>query len=379
MPLPAVDTPASSTPAAAHATLRRSKRRQSQTPPQPSKGAPRTDERLRTKMTLSKVTMTTSPALLACFRANEDVMEVDSPTQNLLKLLAEKARKDQAKGKRLREASTTASPNKSPPSRSKECATPTSKQGAHSSAADSVPPPKLWFGFDVMEKIAINQGLEELFTGETIDDRVTRGIPRDEATELESVCISFPRVPQLLYPSERADGLLGQHLNLTQLPFEIEIDPVSHLSLDFHVAIHFQLPNTPLFHNHVKQLVNDRLSTMKIPLGTHLIEPISVLCMSSKRGGEKGVWAGIVKLHLLHPEVDGVALLKSLRPFIFNLEPHLSVGSLGKVCKSYHSFSRHNNLSIKITSETWIGMTSHAIFLEVLENSFRMGHDFEIV
>ena len=118
---------------------------------------------------------------------------------------------------------------------------------------------------------------------------------------------------------------------------------------------------------------------MQIPLGTNLIEPISILCMSIKRGGEKGVWAGIVKLHLLHPETDGVALLTGLRPFILYLEPHSKVGSLGKVCKSYHSIARSNNLSIKISNDTLIGVSSHALFLDILENSFRRGHDFEIV
>ena len=230
-----------------------------------------------------------------------------------------------------------------------------------------------------MENLAIEQGIEELFSDETIADRVTRGIPRKEAEELESVSISYPRVPQILYPSVRSDGLPGQHLNLTQLPSEIEIDPISCMSLDFQIAIHFQLPNNPLFHNHIKELVKERLNGMHIPLGTNLIEPISVLCMSIKRGGVKGVWAGIVKLHLLNPQTDGVALLTGLRPFILHLEPHSNVGSLGKVCKSYHSIARSNNLSIKISNDALIGLTPHALFLDVLENSFRRGHNFEIV
>ena len=82
-----------------------------------------------------------------------------------------------------------------------------------------------------MEKIAVEQGLEELFTDESIADMVTMGIPRKEAEELEKVRISYPRVPQSLYPKERSDGLPGQHLNLTQLPFDIETDPISCMSL----------------------------------------------------------------------------------------------------------------------------------------------------
>ena len=69
-----------------------------------------------------------------------------------------------------------------------------------------------------MERIAKEEGIAELFTDETIADRIMRGIPRKEAKELENVSISYPRVPQTLYPSERSDGIMGQHLNLIQLP-----------------------------------------------------------------------------------------------------------------------------------------------------------------
>jgi hypothetical protein len=82
---------------------------------------------------------------------------------------------------------------------------------------------RFWLGFEVMEQLAKELGVEELFNDESIADRITRGIPRKEVEELESVSISYPRVPQILYPSERSDGINGQHLNLTQLPQEIEI------------------------------------------------------------------------------------------------------------------------------------------------------------
>ena len=104
------------------------------------------------------------------------------------------------------------------------------------------------------------------------------------------------------------------------------MDPISKLSKDFHIAIHFQLPNNHLMHNHVKDQVTERLNEMKIPLGTNLIEPISILCMSVKRGGVKGVWVGIIKLYLLNPHIDGIALFTGLRAFILYLEPHSSVG-----------------------------------------------------
>ena len=101
--------------------------------------------------------------------------------------------------------------------------------------------------------------------------------------------------------------------------------------------------------------------------------------MNVKMRGIKGVWAGIIKLHLFNPHIDGIALLTGLRAFILHLEPHSSVGSLSKVCKSYYTTARNNNLSIKIFNDTLVGITVHDLFLSVLENNFRRGHNFEIV
>ena len=69
----------------------------------------------------------------------------------------------------------------------------------------------MWFGFEAMEKLAEENGEEPLFYEESIEDKITRGVSRIEATELEQVSISFPRIPQLMYPNKRPDGVLGQH------------------------------------------------------------------------------------------------------------------------------------------------------------------------
>ena len=112
---------------------------------------------------------------------------------------------------------------------------------------------------------------------------------------------------------------MGQHLNLTQLPQEIEIDPISKFSMDFHIAIHFQLPNNPLLHNHVKELFKERLIEMKIPLGTNLIDPISIHCMNVKMRGVKGVWAEIIELHLSTLILMELPYLPGLGPSSFTL------------------------------------------------------------
>lgn len=55
---------------------------------------------------------------------------------------------------------------------------------------------------------------------------------------------------------------------------------------------------------------------MQTPLDNNIIQPISIMCMNVKRGGKIRVWDEIAKLHLLHLEIDGITLLKELRPFI---------------------------------------------------------------
>ena len=106
---------------------------------------------------------------------DEDIMEIDSPTQNLKRLLEEKTKnqsKGAAHGKRTREF-TKASPSQTTP--------------AEESAYVHLIKFKFWLDFEAIEKIAKEQGLEELFTDEINADRLTRGIPRKEAEELEIV------------------------------------------------------------------------------------------------------------------------------------------------------------------------------------------------
>ena len=138
-----------------------------------------------------------------------------------------------------------------------------------------------------MEKLALEERLEELFDSESIENKVLRGVPRKEAEEMEGVAISFPMIPQIYYPGKKEDNVLGQYLNLIQILYDIPIHPNTCLALDSHVAIEFQLPNIFLLHNHVKE--RKILEFMQIPLGINLIKPISIMCMSVKRGGEKRI------------------------------------------------------------------------------------------
>ena len=46
-----------------------------------------------------------------------------------------------------------------------------------------------------MEKLAIEKRLEKLFDDESIEDRVFRGVPRNEAKIMEGIALFFPMIP----------------------------------------------------------------------------------------------------------------------------------------------------------------------------------------
>ena len=138
----------------------------------------------------SPTIMTTDAAFLACFGPEAD-MEVDTPSQSLKKLLVAKS-KEKSNSKRPRDKTTHTATTSKPTPETIHSADPV--KHAHRS---------LWFGFDAMEKLAEENGQEPLFYEETIEDKITRGVTRVEAAELEQVSISFPRIPQLLYPNKK--------------------------------------------------------------------------------------------------------------------------------------------------------------------------------
>ena len=65
----------------------------------------------------------------------------------------------------------------------------------------------------------------------------------DEAKEMQNAKPSFPYVPQTEWPSKREDEIEGQHFNLTQLPFDMEVDE-NGFSFDYQVAVHFERKET---------------------------------------------------------------------------------------------------------------------------------------
>jgi hypothetical protein len=160
------------------------------------------------------------------------------------------------------------------------------------------PNKRYWLGYSYMEQIAKEIGIPECIEDGSIEDLVAKGYMQTEAKELGCSIVSYPRVPQVLYPLVRSDKVLGQHYNLTQLPFEVETYPITGLFLDFHITIYFEQPKTPFVHDKILAKAQERFAQMDIPLGTGILHPITVLCKHTKQKDDPRIWAGIIKAHL---------------------------------------------------------------------------------
>jgi hypothetical protein len=136
------------------------------------------------------------------------------------------------------------------------------------------------------------------------------GFIQGEAQESLSTKMSFLRVAQKLWPIKRPDNIEGQHVNITQLPFNIDINQDMELSLDYHILIHFEKPQTHFNQDQILKKILLRLQEMEIETSNDIGEPVAVLCYTNTKA-----WSGMVKIHLKKPEEDGIVLLKGTRIF----------------------------------------------------------------
>ena len=184
-------------------------------------------------------------------------------------------------------------------------------------------PRDFWLGIMTMEKLAIDEGVKakDCRPPTKNEDLIAMGITEGEAEEISQIDkIAFPHVKQLFYPLERPDGKCGQHFNLTQLPIETKVDPGMGLSLDYHIAVHFEKPSTNYTHNEILTMASARLAHMEIKMEIGLAELIYIPCKEKERNNKVKFWTGTIKIHLKHPKVDGIGMLKGLRPFILTID-----------------------------------------------------------
>jgi hypothetical protein len=83
--------------------------------------------------------------------------------------------------------------------------------------------PPFWLGYHALNAIACENG-EPLEPTLSVSELVKFGMVHDEALEHLEAVPSFPYIPQEAWPSKRIDGKEGGHFNLTQVPFDVEVD-----------------------------------------------------------------------------------------------------------------------------------------------------------
>ena len=99
--------------------------------------------------------------------------------------------------------------------------------------------PPFWLGYHTLNALARYNG--EMFEPTlSVSELVRFGMEHNEALEHLEAFPSFPYVPQEAWPSKRLNGKEGGHFNLTQVPFDVEIDKYG-FSLDYQIAIAFEL------------------------------------------------------------------------------------------------------------------------------------------
>lgn len=72
-----------------------------------------------------------------------------------------------------------------------------------------------------MEQLAISEGKDWITIDTPLEDLLLMGHTQGEAQEMLLAKMSFLRVAQKLWPVKRPDNIKGQHINITQLPFDI--------------------------------------------------------------------------------------------------------------------------------------------------------------
>ena len=125
-------------------------------------------------------------------------------------------------------------------------------------------------------------------------------------------------------------------------------EKVSHdtgLTEGFHVTILFDGEYKSLNRREVKSACLDRLRLMHIPLGTTYSNPIDIGINTVTRN-----WAGFIKLHHLHPKIDGLALLRGERAFTMTMGDGESI--IEKVEKGFELITKVKNMRLHLKGKT---------------------------
>ena len=194
--------------------------------------------------------------------------------------------------------------------------------------------------------------------------------PLEEACELISTQIAFPKTLQQLWPCFYSDNVLGQQYHFTQIPYDVEVDNLTWYAKMYQILLHFENPLKPYTSKEIVELVNKRFQKMDIALGD-ILEPIAPLCSPK----DSRPWNGMVKVHLKNPKKDAKALLTSKGVFAMEFDDCIRVP---KISKSFGNTAPKELLAVRIKGNNLKMVPAHQLMAEVVFTSFHRGQEFEI-
>ena len=201
---------------------------------------------------------------------------------------------------------------------------------------------------------------------------IRKGYRENEAAEAHTSKeshSSFPRVPQLKWPSTRQDGRSGHHYHLTQVPSNIEVNSQTSFALVYHILLNFEKPTTTYNSQEIIEMMKARFHKMDIELG-ELSEPIAPLCNS-----KNDAWNGITRVHFKNPEQDGNTLLEGTRIFALELDEETTIA---KISRGFDAIAANDELTTKISSKSLIQVPTHKLFEMIVRDSFMRNKKYEI-
>jgi len=223
-----------------------------------------------------------------------------------------------------------------------------------------------------METLAYEAGMPPISTRAFVPKLVAQGYNAKEATKLTKARVSFPHVQQKLWPTSRPDGIVGQHYNLTQIPFDVQVNMHTHLALNYHILLHFKKYVESITQQQAMFKILFCFHKMNIGIGNSIIEPVAILCHGNKNAN---IWSGMVQVHLQNSETDGKILLQGTRVFLLLLDNETL--TIAKVAKFFDPIASSNVLSIKVNTTTIKNVEAHHLFKQELQESFYRGFQYE--
>ena len=222
------------------------------------------------------------------------------------------------------------------------------------------------------ETLSTQRGKKELSEKRTDEEFTAMGTPASKIQEFRTLRHAFPRTKQVLYPSERPDAVLGQHLHFTQIPMYEKTSQEMGLTEGFHVTIQFDGEYKQLNRKEVKLACIERLRIMNIPLGTTYSNPIDIGINTVTRN-----WAGFIKIHLSHPKRDGLALLRGEHAFVMAMGDGERI--IGKVEKGFELITKARNMRLHLKGHALWNNTTTDILSNLMRDSYYDGREIEIL